>query len=64
MSAVRRLHHKIKKLFLIEQKIVGRKMALNDIEWQSLPLVAEWHLMTKDKLGFGLTPSIGLDRIK
>ena len=22
-------------------------MALNGIEWQSLPLVAEWHLMTK-----------------
>ena len=22
-------------------------MALNDIEWQSLPLVAEWHLMAK-----------------
>ena len=24
----------------------------------------EWHLMAKDKIGFGLMPSIGLDRIK
>ena len=37
---------------------------MDDKKWQSLPLVAEWHLMAKDKLGFGLMPSIGLDRIK
>jgi hypothetical protein len=36
MSAIRRLHHKFRNLFLIEQKMAAvSKMTLNGNEWQA-----------------------------
>ena len=37
---------------------------MDDKKWQAFVALTEWHLITTDKIGFGLTPSIGLYRIK